>query len=192
MQDNSDISESRHLPVGAKAKATVRTHDTMQSTSYSDISPVTAFAAFGLFWTLLSIRVLMLWVSSSEFQPAPILPSDKPTGAELIALNLFQYQSVILACVMVIFFVIAPWYADPLPSRARHPSDSDKEDIWLDARLMLGAVFCMFTDSYLNAYDYVFAWNAHAMNFGSWAKFMPFAQQSASSRYGVGILWVIP
>ncbi|KAK6532109.1 hypothetical protein TWF694_003271 [Orbilia ellipsospora] len=178
--------------VDASAKATTRIFDQIQSTSYSEISPATAFAAIGLFWVLISLRVFALWVSSPEFQPAPILPPDKPTAPEKFALNLFHGQNVVLACAMVFLYVVIPLRANPVPRRVRDPSEPRRENIWLNSRLMLGGVFCMFTDSYLNAYDYVFAWNSNAVNFGSWAKFMPFGDPNASSRYGIGVLWVIP
>ncbi|KAF3916604.1 hypothetical protein ABW20_dc0103582 [Dactylellina cionopaga] len=163
--------------------------------SYSEIDPVTAFALFGLAWSLISIRVSVLWFLSSEFQPAPIHPPDELTPTEYIVLNLFQVQSCILGCAMVFFFVLAPWsanHASNASRRQRKGSVSVKDNIWLNARLMLGGTFCMFTDSYLNTYEYLFAWNANAVNFGSWAKFMPFGGERVSSRYGVGVIWVIP
>ncbi|KAF3910995.1 hypothetical protein AA313_de0201661 [Arthrobotrys entomopaga] len=178
--------------VDVSAKATTRIFDQIQSTNYSEISPATAFAGFGLFWILLSLRVFVLWVSSPEFQPAPILPPDKPTAPEKLALNLFQGQNVVFACAMVFIYVVMPWSVNPVQRRVRDPAETKRKNSWLNSRLMLGGVFCMFTDSFLNAYDYVFAWNSNAVNFGSWARFMPFGDPNASSRYGIGVLWVIP
>ncbi|KAK6508820.1 hypothetical protein TWF481_003588 [Arthrobotrys musiformis] len=156
---------------------------------YSESDFVTPFSAFGLLWTIISLRAVFLWFCSSEFRAAPInnVP-DEPTPAELVRLHLFEAQCFLLGCVIIYYGFVTPRYA----LERLGPSITSRENIWLKARLAIGAVFCVFTDSYLNAYEYIFAWNAYSFNFGSWGKYMPFGDERASSRYGIGLLWVIP
>ncbi|KAK6535820.1 hypothetical protein TWF281_000070 [Arthrobotrys megalospora] len=156
--------------------------------SYSESDLATPFAAFGLLWSIISLRAVFLWFSSSEFKAAPINDSDEPAPAELVRLHLFEAQCFLFGCVIVYYAVVTPQSA----LNRLGPSIISRENIWLKARLAIGAVFCVFTDTYLNAYEYIFAWNAYSFNFGSWGKSMPFGDERATSRYGIGLLWVIP
>ena len=41
-------------------------------------------------------------------------------------------------------------------------------------------------------HEYLFAWNAHSVNMGSWASFIPTASPDHQSRYAEALLWGIP
>lgn len=41
-------------------------------------------------------------------------------------------------------------------------------------------------------YQYIFAWNAHSVNLGSWSAFLPLRGSGAHSRYAEALIWGIP
>ncbi|KAF3092553.1 hypothetical protein TWF569_008986 [Orbilia oligospora] len=77
--------------------------------SYSESDFITPLAAFGLLWTIISLRAGFLWFCSSDFKAAPInTDSDEPTAVELVRLHLFEAQCFILGCVILYYAFVTP------------------------------------------------------------------------------------
>lgn len=60
------------------------------------------------------------------------------------------------------------------------------------AKIALGCLIGCITDGVLNMYQYIFAWNAHSVNLGSWSAFLPLRGSGAHSRYAEALIWGIP
>ncbi|KAM0323292.1 hypothetical protein ACHAQA_008884 [Verticillium albo-atrum] len=146
-------------------------------------------SVFGLGFTIMWIQAIIRWVASpTEFQPAPILGPDKIEPWRLVSLRLFEALSV---AVLLVHF----WYCILVPAfpYLRHfkPSDEPRR-LTLDGRHVIGGLVALCADGFLNTYQYIFMWNAHSINRGVWAKFLPFHSHEASSRYGESLLWGPP
>lgn len=159
---------------------TVRAAETTASSTGTDRrSGVTVWAATGLLWTVLCLTVILRWVTSgTEFGPAPVLGPDTVPTAKLVALRVFEGLSLAVLFACIWWLVIKPWRA--------------RREVGLDAFLVLGGIIGFTVDAMLNLYAYLFAWNAHSVNLGVWAAFMPFHQDGAPSRYAEGLLWGLP
>lgn len=162
-----------------------------KSPSFYRFNYATIFAPIGLLWSLISVRAFFKWIFSEDFKPAE---AAWPPGAMMegkdIMLVLMQAWSLLIPFIGILFLVVAPYTARKSAERTGQRVNEDLNH-WLDARLMAAGLFCVFTDTYLNHSQYVFAWNNRAVNRGSWARFMPFANPEGP-KSAVGILWVPP
>jgi hypothetical protein len=140
---------------------------------------VAVWALVGVALVGLALSIWGQWVfSSTEFEPAPILgPDDIPTWNLVVlrieeALSVFEMIALFTVCVVI-----------PLRRFGR---------LGLDAKIALGCLVGSITDGVLNMHEYLFAWNAHSVNMGSWASFIPTASPDHQSRYAEALLWGIP
>ena len=136
------------------------------------------WALVGVGLVALALSIWGRWVlSGTEFDPAPILGPDKIPGWNLAVLRIAE---VLSALVMVVLIALA--FVRPLRRTGK---------LGLDAKIALGCLVGSITDGVLDMHQYLFAWNAHSVNMGSWADFIPTASP-AHSRYAEALIWGIP
>lgn len=139
---------------------------------------VAAWGILGAGLVALALTVWARWVTSGEqFSPAPIRgPDDLPTW-NLVALRVEEALSFVEMAVLFTFAVILP-----LRRVGR---------LGLDAKIAIGCLCGSVTDGVLNSREYLFAWNAHSINLGSWAEFIP-TSTATQTRYAEALIWGIP
>ena len=59
----------------------------------------------------------------------------------------------------------------------------------LDGKFVIAGLLALVADTFLNAYAYLFAWNANNVNRGSWAAFMPLHNPASPTRFAEDLLW---
>jgi hypothetical protein len=140
---------------------------------------VTVWALAGLVWAIVSVVAVGRWMGSdTEFVPAPILgPDTYPLWRE-VSLRVLEALSMGVLLGFVWFCIVRPWRRDGRLS--------------LEGKFVIGGMFGAVADAFLNSSTYLFAWNAHSVNWGVWTSFLPFQQASSSSRYAEGVLWGVP
>lgn len=140
---------------------------------------IALWGVLGLGLALLAASIWGRWVlSDTEFSPAPILGPDKLPTWNLVVLRVEEVLSFAEMAVLFTFVVILP-----LRRAGR---------LGLDARIALGCLVGSVTDGVLNMHEYLFAWNAHSVDMGSWASFVPTASPDHQSRYAEALLWGVP
>ncbi|KAJ0420305.1 hypothetical protein BJY00DRAFT_313244 [Aspergillus carlsbadensis] len=150
---------------------------------------VSAFATFGLGFTLMWTQALIRWVADPvEFRPAPVLGPDKIEPWRLVALRVFEALSVGVLVAHVWFCLLRPGF----PYLRRFRGTDEPGQFTLDGRHVIGGLVALCADGFLNCQQYIFMWNAHSINLGVWAQFLPFHNYRSSSRYAESLLWGPP
>jgi len=139
---------------------------------------VVVWAAVGLGWGAFCIKVMIAWVGSRDFGPAPVLGPDKMPAHYLVMLRVIEVLSVGV-------FLASAWVLAVRPWRRRR-------EVTIEALLILGGVFGFVADSALNLYAFLFAFNAHSVNLGAWSAELPFYRRGVPSSYGEALLWGLP
>jgi len=140
---------------------------------------VGAWALVGALLLALALSIWGRWIfSSTEFSPAPILGPDELPTWNLVVLRIEEALSFLEMAALFTFAVVLP-----LRRFGR---------LGLDAKIALGCLIGSVTDGVLNMHEYLFAWNAHSVNVGSWASFIPTASPDHQSRYAEALIWGIP
>lgn len=140
---------------------------------------VAIWAALGVVLVGLALSIWGRWIlSGSEFSPAPIIGPDRLPTWNLVVLRVEEALSVLEMVALFTFVVVLP-----LRRTGR---------LGLDAKIALGCLTGSVTDGVLNMHEYLFAWNAHSINLGSWASFVPTASPDHKSRYAEALLWGLP
>ncbi|KAJ4422235.1 hypothetical protein N0V82_003095 [Gnomoniopsis sp. IMI 355080] len=148
-----------------------------------------AFAVFGLGFTIMWIQALVRWFASpDEFQPAPILGPDEISPWRLVALRIFEALNMAVLLFMVWFCLLVPLF----PSLRRFKKTSESSRFTLDGRQVLGGLVAFCADGFLNCQQYLFMWNANGINRGVWVRFLPFHATSTSTRYAENLLFGPP
>ena len=133
----------------------------------------------GVLAAALAATIWTRWIlSDSEFRPAPVRGPDQLPTWNLVVLRLEEALSFVEMAVLFAFAIVLP--------RRRFGR------LGLDAKIMVGCLVGSVTDGVLNMHDYLFAWNAHSVNMGSWASFIPTASPGHRSRYAEALIWGIP
>jgi hypothetical protein len=139
---------------------------------------VGAWAILGVLLVALAASVWGRWILSGEqLSPAPILGPDEIPTWNLVALRIEEALSFVEMAVLFGFAVVLP-----LRRVGR---------LGLDAKIALGCLIGSVTDGVLNSHAYLFAWNAHSINLGSWAEFIP-TSTATQTRYAEALIWGIP
>jgi hypothetical protein len=138
-----------------------------------------AWALLGVIALVIAFQAWARWMASgTEFAPAPILGPDTFPDSKLIALRAVEGVSVIVFIALLWIAVIRPWRRNGR--------------VGLDGMLFVGCFLASITDGVLNLFQYLFAWNAHSINLGSWTSFLPLHSSSAPSRYAEALVWGLP
>jgi hypothetical protein len=138
---------------------------------------VTLWAIVGVAWILFAGQAWLRWITSPTlFKPAPIYGPDHFPDGLLVVLRVIEGLSVVILVAAVWFFLVKPWRRDGR--------------LGLDGKIVIGALIASAIDPTINYFHYTFAWNAHALNMGTWLKFFP--NSTGPIRYGEGLVWYIP
>ncbi|MFE3056899.1 spirocyclase AveC family protein [Nocardia sp. NPDC059239] len=140
---------------------------------------VTVWALAGAVWLIISAQAYVRWMlSDSQFAPAPVLGPDELEPWRLVGIRVLEVASTAVLAGFLWFCVVKPWRASGKLS--------------LDGKFVLGGLVAFAADVVLNLRAYVFAWNAHSVNLGSWSPFMPLHDPAVSGRYAEALLWGPP
>jgi hypothetical protein len=138
---------------------------------------ISLWAIAGALWVVFVVQAWGRWIADGdEFKAAPISGPDSFDGGALLLLRGIEVVSVVIATATVWVYLVRP-----LVRERRFD---------LDGMIVVGALLACAIDPLINYFHYTFAWNAHALNLGSWLDSFPLAQ--GSSRYGEGLAWFIP
>jgi hypothetical protein len=137
------------------------------------------WAVLGLIAIAIAGQAWIRWVlSPTQFSPAPLHNADHYASGRLIALRVTEALSAIV-------FVWLAWKTIVEPLRR------DRR-LGIDGKIALGCLLGCVTDGVLNLYKYIFAWNAHSINLGSWSSFLPLHSSSSDPRYAEALIWGVP
>ena len=137
---------------------------------------MTVWAAIGVVWLVVVAQAMFRWATSdTEFAPAPVLDPDAIPAWNLLALRIFEGLCVVVIAALVWFCVIRSWRRTGA--------------LGLDGKFVIAGLLALVADTFLNAYAYLFAWNANNINRGSWAAFMPLHNPASPTRFAEDLLW---
>ena len=139
---------------------------------------VAVWALLGVIAMAIAAEAWIRWILSDEFSPAPILGPDSISDGTLTALRVVEVLSVVVFAGLLWLTVIKPL--------RRH------RRVGLDGMLFVGCLVASITDGVLNLFQYLFAWNAHSVNLGSWNSFLPLHAADSPSRYAEALVWGVP
>jgi hypothetical protein len=137
---------------------------------------VALWALAGAAWVAFAAQAWGRWILSDEFEPAPIRGPDKLADGWLVVLRVIEIASLAIAVATIWVFLVKPFV------RTRK--------LQLDGMIVIGALLASAIDPLINYFHYTFAWNAHALNVGSWLAFFP--NSTGPRRYGEGLAWYVP
>ncbi len=138
---------------------------------------VSLWALLGVFWILFVGQAWTRWaLSDDQFAPAPIFGPDTFSDSSLAVLRIIELVSLVIAAVTIWTFLIRPLWR--------------QRQLTLDGMIVIGSLLAAGIDPMINYFHYTFAWNAHALNLGSWLAFFPLHQ--GPTRYAEGIAWFVP
>lgn len=138
---------------------------------------VSLWALIGVVWLLFVGQAWTRWfMSDTQFGPAPIQGPDTFDGAALTLLRVIEVISLLIAAATIWVFLLKPLVAERRLS--------------LDGMIVIGSLLASGIDPLINYFHYTFAWNAHALNAGSWLAFFPLHQ--GPTRYAEGVAWFVP
>ncbi len=138
---------------------------------------VSLWAVLGALWIAFVGQAWLRWIASDTlFRPAPIAGPDTFDGTALLILRVIEIVSLFIAAGTIWVFLIKP-----LATTRR---------LTLDGMIVIGSLLASGIDPLINYFHYTFAWNAHALNMGSWLAFFPLHQ--GPTRYAEGLAWFVP
>lgn len=137
---------------------------------------VSVWASFGVLWLVYIVVGLTYWVlASDEFGPAPA-GSDHLSDTHLVLIRGFEVLSILVCLGFIWRYLIKPW--------------RETGRLTPDGMIVIGTTCAYFIDPVVNLFEYTFAWNAHALNVGSWGSVFPLVE--SSQRFGEGLAWALP
>jgi hypothetical protein len=138
---------------------------------------IAGWALLGVIWAAIAGATFIQWFASDQFSSAPIPGPDSMGDGTLAALRAVEVISAIVFVGLLWWALIRPYLRD--------------RRVGLDGMLFVGCFVGVVTDGVLNMWTYLFAFNAHSVNLGSWNSFLPLAANDAP-RYGEALLWGVP
>ena len=133
---------------------------------------VSLWAVAGALWIVFIGQAWLRWMASETlFRPAPIKGPDTFDGAALLILRVIEVLSILIAAGTIWVFLVKPLIAT--------------RRLTLDGMIVIGSLLASGIDPLINYFHYTFAWNAHALNMGSWLAFFPLHQ--GPTRYAEGL-----
>lgn len=121
-------------------------------------TPAVYWAALGSAFLCLAAYVWGSWILSPDFRPSPAGPDPLPHNVWM-SLRIVETIAALTIASMIVLFVVRPLIKD----RA----------IGMDGLLMLNFLLMWWTDPIDNYINFSFMYNAHSVNMGSWARFIP-------------------
>jgi hypothetical protein len=138
--------------------AEMRRPSVLSSAATRGIEPVVAWAAVGGAFLLLAAYVVISWVLSPDFHPAPVGTDPLPLKVA-IGVHATEAVAVIASAILVWKLILRPLIKT--------------RDITLDGLLALNFLCLWWADPCDNYVNYSFMYNAYALNMGSWANYIP-------------------
>jgi hypothetical protein len=140
---------------------------------------ISLWALLGLVAVVITAQTWGRWIfSSHEFAAAPILGPDHISNTKLVTLRVVEVLSAFVFVALLWITVVRPWRRNGR--------------VGLDGMLFVACFIGSITDGVLNIFHYLFAWNAHSVNLGSWSSFLPLRSGAAPSRYAEALVWGLP
>jgi hypothetical protein len=136
---------------------------------------VIPWAVFGALWLLFAGQAIVRWIAGSTFASSPALGPDRFGGVSLVVLRVIEAASVVILIATFWVYLLAPL------RRTRR--------LQLDGMIVIGALCAVAIDPLINYFHYTFAWNAHAINLGTWLGAFPL---HSGPGYGEGLVWAVP
>jgi hypothetical protein len=137
------------------------------------------WALIGVIALAIAAEVWIRWIASgTQFTPAPILGPDHYATWRLVTLRAIEAISAVVFVWLMWRTVLAPLLRD--------------RRLGIDGMIALGCLFGCITDGLLNLFKYIFAWNGHSINLGSWSSFLPLHSASSNPRYAEALIWGVP
>lgn len=144
-------------------------------TSPPKATPVKLFAGIGVLVLVLIVYVMTRWITSPQFTPSPVGPDPIPTST-LVAVRGTEAFFVVFSAYFGWRLLIKPWIRErKLP--------------W-DGLLMLALFTMWILDPMCNYFNFTFMYNAHFVNMGSWASFLPGWQSPRGSNLPEPLLFM--
>jgi hypothetical protein len=137
-------------------------------------------------WALLGVVSLVVagqawvrWIASgTQFASAPLNNADHYAQWRWISLRAVEGVSAVVFVWLAWICVIRPLRRD--------------RTLGIDGKIAIACFLGCITDGVLNMFQYLFAWNAHSINLGSWSSFLPLHSSSANARYAEALVWGLP
>lgn len=138
---------------------------------------VSLWALLGVAWIVFVGQAWTRWMlSDTQFGSAPIHGPDVFDDTALLVLRGIEVVSLLIAAATVWVFLVKPLIM--------------QRRLTLDGMIVIGSLLASGIDPLINYFHYTFAWNAHALNAGSWLAFFPLHQ--GPTRYAEGLAWFVP
>ncbi len=128
---------------------------------------IKVWAALGALSTFVVIRGLVAWVLGPDFTSSP-KGTDPISDTNLLALHCFEGAVFAAGLVMVWKFLLRPLVRE--------------RTFTFDGMLLTAVLLMYFYDPLDNYFNYTFSYNAHFLNFASWAREIP-GLQAPNQRY---------
>ena len=116
------------------------------------------WAAAGAASTAVILRGFAAWILSPDFKTSP-RGTDPISHSKLVALHLFEAGVFCAGLVMVWKFLVRPLIRE--------------HRFTLDGMMIVAVLLMYFYDPLDNYFNYTFSYNAHFLNFASWAREIP-------------------
>ena len=116
------------------------------------------WAAAGAASTAVILRGFAAWMLSSDFKTSP-RGTDPISQSKLLALHLFEAGVFAAGLVMVWTFLVRPLIRE--------------RRFTFDGMMLVAVLLMYFYDPLDNYFNYTFSYNAHFLNFASWARYIP-------------------
>jgi hypothetical protein len=140
---------------------------------------VTLWAVIGVIVLVIAGQAWIRWfASSSQFSPAPLYNADHYAQWRWITLRIIEAISALVFIWLGNLTVVKPLRRD--------------RRLGIDGKIFIACFLGSITDGVLNMFQYLFAWNAHSINLGSWSGFLPLHSAGANPRYAEALVWGLP
>jgi hypothetical protein len=171
---------TRPLPPSAAGEnPPVRPHNPAETEAVDRNGTAALWTLLGVIGLVIAGQAWLRWVlSNAQFSAAPLNNVD----------HYAQWRWISLRTVEAISAVVFVWLATVTVVR---PLRRDGR-LGIDGRIFLACFVGCITDGVLNMFQYLFAWNAHSINLGSWSGFLPLHGSGANPRYAEALIWGLP
>ena len=116
------------------------------------------WAAAGAASTFVILRGLVAWMAGPDFTSSP-KGADPISDTKLLALHCFEGAVFAAGLVMVWRYLLCPLVR--------------QRTFTFDGMLLVAVLLMYFYDPLDNYFNYTFSYNAHFLNFASWARYVP-------------------
>ncbi|EHN11057.1 hypothetical protein PAI11_20730 [Patulibacter medicamentivorans] len=138
---------------------------------------IVLWAVIGAAWTAFCVQAGVRWVLSDDFGPAAFADDQRMPDWSFWAMRTVEILSIALALWMIWIYLLRPLV------RSRR--------LTLDGMIVIGSLLLITIDPMINYFHYTFAWNAQALNLGTWHFTFPLASEDVGV-YAEGLAWAGP